>query len=143
MLIETILKTKGHDVATLRPEQPVSAAIALMAERRIGAVVIEDRGTVVGIFSERDLVKVLARDGHVALDRAVRTSMTSPVVTCRAEDRLDQVMAMMTQRHIRHMPVMDGTSLKGMISIRDLVRHRLEEKELEAAILLDISRMHG
>ncbi|MGI4747922.1 MAG: CBS domain-containing protein [Janthinobacterium lividum] len=143
MLIETILKTKGHDVATLRPEQPVSAAIALMAERRIGAVVIQDRGTVVGIFSERDLVKVLARDGHVALDRAVQISMTSPVVTCRAEDRLDQVMAMMTQRHIRHMPVMDGTSLKGMISIRDLVRHRLEEKELEAAILLDISRMHG
>ncbi|NPD69208.1 CBS domain-containing protein [Lichenicola cladoniae] len=143
MLIETILKTKGHDVATLRPEQAVSAAVALMAERRIGAVVIADRGTVVGIFSERDLVKVLARDGHVALDRAVQTSMTSPVVTCRAEDRLDQVMAMMTQRHIRHMPVMDGTSLKGMISIRDLVRHRLEEKELEAAILLDISRMHG
>lgn len=143
MLIETILKTKGHDVATLRPEQPVSAAIALMAERRIGAVVIADRGTVVGIFSERDLVKVLARDGHVALDRAVQASMTSPVVTCRAEDRLDHVMAMMTQRHIRHMPVMDGTSLKGMISIRDLVRHRLEEKELEAAILLDISRMHG
>ena len=69
--------------------------------------------------------------------------MTAPVITCRAEDRLDQVMAMMSQRHVRHMPVMDGKTLCGMISIRDLIRHRLEEKELETAILLDISRMHG
>lgn len=143
MLIAAILEKKGHDVATLRPDQNVSAAVALMAERRIGAVVVEDKGTVAGIFSERDLVKLLARDGSAILDAPLRKAMTSPVITCRAEDRLDQVMAIMSQKHVRHMPVMDGSSLRGMISIRDLVRYRLEEKELEAAILLDISRMHG
>ena len=130
-------------MATLRPDQTVSAAVALMAERRIGAVVVEDKGTVVGIFSERDLVKLLARDGQAALLEPVRGSMTSPVITCRLEDRLDQVMEMMSERHIRHVPVMEGGRLRGMISIRDLIRQRLAEKELEAATLLDISRMHG
>ena len=143
MLIATILEKKGHQVATLRPDQTVSAAVALMAERRVGAVVIEDKTAVVGIFSERDLVKLLARNGPSALDQTLRTAMTAPVITCRAEDRVDQVMAMMSQRHVRHMPVMENNTLRGMISIRDLVRHRLEEKELETATLLDISRMHG
>ena len=143
MLISSILERKGPDVATVRPDQLVSVAVALMAERRIGAVVVEDKGSVIGIFSERDLVNLLARDGHDALSEPVRRSMTSPVITCRPDDRVDQVMAIMSQRHIRHMPVMEGTRLRGMISIRDLVRHRLEEKELEAATLLDISRMHG
>ncbi len=143
MLISTILEQKGTDVATLRPDQPVSAAVAMMAERRIGAVVVEDKGAVSGIFSERDLVKLLALEGQDALSEPLRKAMTSPVITCRLDDRLDQVMAMMTQRHVRHMPVMDGPKLRGMISIRDLVRHRLAEKELEAATLLDISRMHG
>ncbi len=143
MLIATILAEKGHYVATLRPTQHVSAAIALMAERRIGAVVIEDRGAIVGIFSERDLVKLLAQHGHAALDEPLSRTMTSSVITCRAEDRLDQVLAVMSQRHVRHMPVVEGNELKGMISIRDLVRHRLAEKELETATLLDISRMHG
>ena len=143
MLIATILEKKGHQVATLRPDQTVSAAVALMAERRVGAVVVEDKAAVVGIFSERDLVKLLARNGPAALDQPLRTAMTSPVITCRAEDRLDQVMAIMSQRHVRHMPVMENKTLRGMISIRDLVRHRLEEKELETATLLDISRMHG
>ena len=143
MLISSILERKGPDVATVRPDQVVAVAVALMAERRIGAVVVEDKGGVIGIFSERDLVNLLARDGQDALSEPVRRSMTSPVITCRLDDRLDQVMAIMSQRHIRHMPVMEGPRLRGMISIRDLVRHRLEEKELEAATLLDISRMHG
>ncbi len=143
MLIATILEKKGHQVATLRPDRTVSAAVALMAERRVGAVVVEDKEAVVGIFSERDLVKLLARIGPAALDQPLRKAMTAPVITCRSEDRLDQVMAMMSQRHVRHMPVVDDKTLCGMISIRDLVRHRLEEKELETATLLDISRMHG
>ncbi len=143
MLIATILEKKGHQVATLRPDRTVSAAVALMAERRVGAVVVEDKEAVVGIFSERDLVKLLARMGPAALDQPLRKAMTAPVITCRSEDRLDQVMAMMSQRHVRHMPVVDDKALCGMISIRDLVRHRLEEKELETATLLDISRMHG
>ncbi len=143
MLIATILEQKGHSIATLRPTQTVSAAIALMAERRIGAVVIEDKGMIVGIFSERDLVKLLAQNGQAALDEVLSKSMTSPVITCRAEDRMDQVMATMSQRHVRHMPVMESGTLKGMISVRDLIRHRLTEMELETATLRDISRMHG
>lgn len=143
MLISTILEKKDPEVATLRPTQTVSQAVSLMAERRIGAVVVEDGDAVVGIFSERDLVKLLARDGHVGLESTLRKEMTAPVITCHPDDRIDQVIALMGQRHVRHMPVMDGKRLVGMISIRDLVRYRFAEKELENATLLDISRMHG
>jgi len=143
MLISTILDEKGHDVATLRPAQSVRTAVALLAERRIGAVVIEENGRLAGIFTERDLVKLLARHGPAALERALSDCMTAPVITCRPTDRIDQVMAVMTERHIRHMPAMEGERLCGMISIRDLGRKRIAEKEVEAATLLDISRMRG
>jgi len=143
MLISTILEEKGHEVATLRPEQSVRTAVALLAERRIGAVVIVEKDRVAGIFTERDLVQHLARRGAPALELSLRDCMTAPVITCRPTDRIDQVMALMTERHIRHMPAMEGERLCGMISIRDLGRKRIAEKEVEAAILLDISRMRG
>jgi CBS domain-containing protein len=144
MLIEKILNEKGRDVATVRPEATVETAVSLLAERRIGAVVVESlRGEIVGIFSERDLVKPLAKRGSDALDLAVKDVMTSPVVTCRPHDRLDAVLAIMSRRRIRHMPVVDNNSLAGMISIGDLVVRRLNEKEAEAAVLLDLSRLHG
>ena len=144
MLIEKILDQKGRDCATVRPTATVAAVVALLAERRIGAVVVEDlKGGIVGIFSERDLVKLLAKRGADALDLAVKEVMTAPVVTCRPHDRLDAVMAIMSQRRIRHIPVVDNDSLAGMISIGDLVVRRLNEKEAEAAVLLDLSRLHG
>lgn len=144
MIIDQILDGKGRDCATIRPEGTVAEAVAILAERRVGAVVVNDAaGKVVGIFSERDLVKLLAHAGHAALDRQVRSVMTAPVITCTPEDRIDQVMAIMSERRIRHMPVVTAHGIGGMISIRDLVRHRLSEKELEAAVLLDLSRLHG
>ncbi len=144
MLIETILEEKGRACATVRPEATVTAAVSLLAERRIGAVVVEDlKGGIVGIFSERDLVKLLAARGPAALLVKVREVMTSPVITCKPDDRIDAVMAIMNDRKLRHMPVVVGGSLAGMISLRDIASHRLSEKEREAAVLLDLSRFHG
>ena len=144
MLIETILEEKGRACATVRPDATVAAAVALLAERQIGAVVVEDlRGGIVGIFSERDLVKLLAGRGPEALLVKVREVMTSPVITCRPADRIEAVMAIMDARRLRHMPVVVDNGLAGMISLRDIARHRLSEKETEAAVLLDLSRLHG
>jgi CBS domain-containing protein len=144
MQIAKILDEKGRDCATVRPDATVATAVSLLAERRIGAVVVETlKGDIVGVFSERDLVKLLAKRGADALDLAVKEVMTAPVVTCRPHDRLDAVMAIMSQRRIRHIPVVDNDSLAGMISIGDLVVRRLNEKEAEAAVLLDLSRLHG
>ena len=144
MLIEQILEHKGHDCATVRPDATVATAVSRLAERRVGAVVVEDlKGGIVGIFSERDLVKLLASRGPDALIVKVREVMTAPVITCKPSDRVDEVMAIMSERRIRHMPVVADNRLGGMISIRDLVRHRLSEKEMEAAVLLDIARLHG
>ena len=144
MLIETILEQKGRACATVRPEATVAAAVSLLAERKIGAVVVEDlKGNILGIFSERDLVQLLATRGPEALLVKIREVMTSPVITCKPDDRIDAVMAIMDGRKLRHMPVVVGGSLAGMISLRDIARHRLSEKETEAAVLLDLSRFHG
>jgi CBS domain-containing protein len=144
MLIEKILEEKGRACATVRPDATVATAVSLLAEHRIGAVVVEDlKGGIVGIFSERDLVKLLASRGPDALVVKVKEVMTSPVITCKTDDRLDAVMAIMSHRKIRHMPVVAGNALAGMISVRDLIRRRLDEKEAEAAMLLDLSRLHG
>ena len=144
MLIEKILDQKGRDCATVRPNATIANVVAILAERRIGAVVVEDlKGGIVGIFSERDLVKLLASRGAEALTVPVKEVMTSPVITCKPDDRLEAVMAIMSQRRIRHMPVVTHNGLAGMISIRDMIRHRLDEKETEAAVLLDLARLHG
>ncbi|TLU74220.1 CBS domain-containing protein [Lichenicoccus roseus] len=144
MLIETILDQKGRDCATIRPDAPVSAAVAILSSRRVGAVVVEDlKGAIVGIFSERDLVRLLAKRGRDALDLKLREAMTSPVITCKPSDRIDQALAIMNNRKVRHLPVVSNGSLAGMISIRDIARVQLSEKENEAAVLLDIARLHG
>ncbi|MCQ8241498.1 CBS domain-containing protein [Rhizosaccharibacter radicis] len=143
MLIDAILARKGRTVISIRPDKPVSAAVALLAEHRIGAVVVEDRDRIAGIFSERDLVKLLARTGAAGLNEPVRSVMSSPVITCAPGDRIDQVMASMDKHHVRHMPVTEDDRMVGIVSLRDLGRHRLNEKELETATLLDISRRHG
>lgn len=144
MLIEKILEQKGRDCATVRPDATIAMVVSLLAERRIGAVVVEDlKGSIVGIFSERDLVKLLASRGADALAVKVKEAMTSPVITCTPGDQLHVVMAIMNDRRVRHLPVVVNNALVGMISIRDLIRHRITEKEMEAAVLLDISRFHG
>jgi CBS domain-containing protein len=144
MKIADVLGNKGHQVTTCQETELVAAAVRRLAEKRIGAVVVEDRWQkLVGIFSERDLVNALAAQGAEVLGREVRELMSAPVITCRPEDRIDAVLARMTMARIRHMPVIEDGHLVGIVSIGDLVHHRLDEKELEAGVLLEISRMRA
>jgi CBS domain-containing protein len=144
MLISDVLHIKGHNVVKVRPTDTVTSAVAKLAEHRIGAVVVEDQWMKpVGIFSERDFVNAIARDGAAALAFEVRQLMSSPIIPCRSADRIDAVLGAMTLAKIRHVPVIDAGTLNGIVSIGDLVKHRLDEKELEANVLLDLSRMHA
>lgn len=144
MSVADVLHEKGHDVVKLRVSDTVATAVRRLAEHRIGALVVEDAWMrVAGIFSERDFVEAVSRDGAAVLDLPVEQLMSAPVITCRANDRIEDVMATMTQARIRHMPVIEGGHLVGIVSIGDLVKHRLDEKALEANVLLDIARLHA
>ncbi len=143
MLISDVLHTKGRKVVTIRPDQTVKDAVERLAEHRIGALVVESQLKPVGIFSERDLVNRLAKSGAAAYDLQVREVMTSPVVSGSPTDTIDHALALMTHRRIRHLPILVGDELVGLISLGDLVKHRLEAKELEASVLLDMTRMRG
>ena len=143
MLIADILRTKGHNVVRIRASSSVELAVGKLAEHRIGALVVEDQWMKpVGIFSERDFINAMARDGAAALGFDVQKAM-SRIISCHPFDRVDAVLATMTTARVRHLPVIDDNELKGIVSIGDLVKHRLDEKELEASVLLDISRMRA
>jgi CBS domain-containing protein len=144
MSISSLLARKGNQVSTIRSTDTVSKAVQQLHEERIGALVVVDRrGRLVGMFSERDVIRGLADAGAEALDYEVHELMTPEVTTCSADDRIDQVMAIMTAHRIRHLPVMEQGRLVGLVSMGDLVKHRLDEKEIEANVLLDIARIHG
>ena len=144
MLISDVLRTKGHNVVTIHPTDSVETAVRKLAEHRIGALVVEDRWMKpVGIFSERDFINAAARDGAAVLGFEVQQLMSRPMLTCRVSDRIDAVLATMTTARIRHVPVIENNELKGIVSIGDLVKHRLDEKELEASVLREISRMRA
>jgi CBS domain-containing protein len=144
MIISDVLHTKGHEVTTVQQTDIVAAVVRVLADRHIGAVVVQDRWQkLVGIFSERDLVNALAREGAAALGREVAELMSKPVITCTGSDRIDGVLARMTLNRVRHLPVLEGGALAGIVSIGDLVGHRLDEKEREAGVLLDISRLRS
>lgn len=144
MLASDVLRTKGHDVVRIHVTDGVELAVRRLAENRIGALVVEDRWLKpVGIFSERDFINAVARQGAAVLGFRVQQLMTTPIISCRSSDRVDAVLATMTTARIRHLPVVEDHELKGIVSIGDLVKHRLDEKELEASVLLDISRMRG
>ena len=97
----------------------------------------------VGVFSERDFIDAIASDGATVLEFEVQRLMSAPIISCRTSDRVDAVLATMTTSRIRHLPVIEERSLRGIVSIGDLVKHRLDEKELEASVLLEISRMRA
>jgi CBS domain-containing protein len=144
VLISEVLRTKGGNVVRIRTTDSVELAVRKLAEHRIGALVVEDRWMKpVGIFSERDFINAMARDGAAVLEFQVHQLMSTPMRTCRSSDRVDAVLATMTITRIRHLPVIENNELKGIVSIGDLVKHRLDEKELEASVLLDISRIHA
>jgi CBS domain-containing protein len=141
MAIAAILHHKGGNVSTVRSVDTVEAAIRKLYDERIGALVVVDRwGKLVGMFSERDIVYALALHGPEALSFEVHELMTPDVTTCTPEDRIDDIMQTMTVHRVRHLPVMEQGRLVGLVSIGDLVKHRLEEKKQEAAVLQDLAR---
>jgi CBS domain-containing protein len=136
MNVETILRAKGSGVATIRPDATVGAAVKELISRNIGALVVsEDGQTADGIISERDIVHGLAEHGAALLSLKVADMMTRRVVTCQLSDSVDQLMAEMTNRRIRHFPVVEGGRLRGIVSIGDVVKNRLDEVEYEASSL--------
>ncbi len=143
MLISDVLRTKGHEVFTIRPEQTVKDAVERLAAHRIGALVVEEHAKAVGVFSERDLVNSLANSGVRAYEHPVRDLMSSPIVTGSPGDTIEHSLSMMIERRIRHLPIVGPNGLAGMVTVGDLIKHRLDQKELEAGVLLDISRMHS
>ena len=144
MSIRNILQQKGHRVAKVRPTDTVASAVRSLAEQRIGALVVEDSWMrPVGMFSERDFVNAVAKHGAATLELTVETLMSSPIISCQLSDSVDSAMAKMTLAKIRHLPIFDDGELVGIVSIGDLVKHRLDEKELETHVLLDLNRMRA
>ncbi|PAX06939.1 CBS domain-containing protein [Sphingomonas lenta] len=132
MTIAAILRTKGSEVVTLPPSASVSGAVALLSERRIGAIPIVEGEQVVGVFSERDVMYCLAVKGAAALELSVGDVMTAPARTVTPDEPVLGALSLMTQRRIRHLPVVDGGRLVGLVSIGDLVKYRIDRIEQEA-----------
>ncbi|CAA7612996.1 CBS domain-containing protein [Magnetospirillum sp. SS-4] len=140
MSVEAILKTKGSNVFTVRPEHAVADAAALLTNKKVGvAVVCDAKGKLVGVLSERDIVKGLSQYGKSALEMPVRNIMSSPVVTCSPSDSIKAVMEVMTERRIRHLPVVEKDELLGIVSIGDAVNFRLHEAQMEMNVLRDFA----
>jgi CBS domain-containing protein len=136
MFVDTILKKKGDAVVTVEPECLVSKAAKILHENRIGAALVRDEsGAIVGILSERDIVRGVAVNQETCLNMQARDLMTHPVISCSLDDSIDKVMEMMTDRRIRHLPVMDRGTLLGIISIGDVVKQRISEIEHESEAL--------
>lgn len=136
MNVRSILKSKGNDVIFVDASETVSAAARLLTNRRIGALVVgDDGGDVSGMLSERDIVAGISKQGAEVLTQSVKDLMTSNVVFCHPEDSISDVMGKMTDRRIRHLPVVDGNRLLGVISIGDVVKQRIAESENEAEAL--------
>ncbi len=136
MIVKSIIDNKGRDVVTLEPGASLDTAAKLLAERRIGAVVvIGAEGRVVGILSERDIVRMIAERGTGAMQEQVAQVMTRKVVTCTLDESIHSIMERMTSGKFRHMPVIDQGRLAGIISIGDVVKHRIVEMEQESDAL--------
>jgi CBS domain-containing protein len=138
MIVKSILAGKGGDVAIIEPAADLNAAVKMLAERHIGAVVVlgaDDR--VIGILSERDIVRALAERGSNALTEPVSQVMTREVKTCSEDDTIGGLMEQMTAGRFRHMPVVKQDKLIGIVSIGDVVKSRVEEIDQEAKSLRD------
>jgi CBS domain-containing protein len=137
MKVEAVLAVKGREVATVNP----SATLATVAQRLrlegIGALVVIDGERIAGMISERDVVNAFAAHRSEASEIRVGDVMARDIITCRPEDSLTRVLGLMTRHRVRHLPVLEGGRLAGLISIGDAVKHRLDELELEAAVLRD------
>ena len=137
MTVGAILDTKGHQIQSVEPETTLSAAIRILAERKIGAVLVMSKGRIEGILSERDIVRAFADHGAAVLDEPVSAVMTRKVVSCRQSDTVAAIMEIMTLGKFRHLPVIEDGRVVGLISIGDVVKWRVGEYEAEQAALRD------
>ena len=134
MNIEAILASKGREVSTIRPETVIAEAIRRMRQERISALVVsEDGATIAGILSDRGIMNTIADQGIAVVEQSVQAAMTAEVFTCSRDDRIGAIMAAMTARRIRHIPVVDEDGrLCGIVSIGDVVKNHLDEIQREA-----------
>ncbi len=138
MKVQAMLDAKGSKVATTRPYATIATVLRMIELERIGALVVSDDGeTLGGIISERDIVRGLVDHGHELLEMQVAELMTRAVKTCTPESNIKDVMAEMTRNRVRHLPVLDGGKLCGIISIGDVVKSRLDDLETETNVLRD------
>jgi CBS domain-containing protein len=136
MNVAAILKLKGRDVITTPPDTALLDIAKLLDAESIGCIVVaQEDGKVVGIVSERDIVRALAREGVKVLKEPVESCMTKAVVSCREADTIDRLMSEMTAHRFRHMPVVEKGRLIGLVSIGDVVKMRIGEAEMEAAAM--------
>lgn len=140
MNVEAILRGKGTKVVTVEPEATVAEAARILKRERIGALIVSTDGAVKGILSERDIVSGLGDPTRRSrlLESPVSMLMTRDVVTCAPQDSVQKCMVLMTEHHIRHLPVLDDANMIGVISIGDVVKNRLEELESEAGFLREM-----
>ena len=136
MTIAAILQSKGSEVLTVECDMSVRDVVALLADRKIGAVPVVRAGSVAGIMSERDVIYRLRSDGAEILDWTVERIMTAPAITVTPQTEIMSALSLMTRRRIRHLPVVEGEALIGLVSIGDLVKHRMDKIESEAAAML-------
>lgn len=135
MTIAAILAGKGREVISVTAHQSIAEAIALLAGRRIGAVPVMEGGSVAGIFSERDVIHAIEAYGAAALDRKVGTVMTAPAITVGPGEAVIGALSLMTRRRVRHLPVVEGGRVIGVVSIGDLVKYRIDRIEADAAAM--------
>jgi len=142
MNVESILRQKGSEVATIAPEATIKRAADWLHAKNVGSLVVTSGNSILGIISEREIVRALSQYGKEVASMAVRDIMRHGLVTVAPEDDLNRVMKLMTRHRVRHMPVLRDGKLCGIISIGDVVNHRLDDLELEANILRDAYIAH-
>lgn len=135
MTVNQILRQKGDNIISISEDKTVLEVSRILGERRIGAILVMDGDEIKGIISERDVIRGLSIRGGAVLEEAVESLMTRSVVTCKVSDSLTDLMAIMTERRIRHVPVVDEGKVVGVISIGDVVKERISETEHEAEAL--------
>lgn len=142
MNVENILVEKGTDVATIGPEASIKRAADWLRAKNIGALVVARDDAVLGIISERDIVRAFSQHGEEVVSMSVKDIMTHSLVTVTPEDDLNGAMRLMTRHRVRHLPVLRKGKLAGMISIGDVVKRRLDHLELETKVLRDVYVAH-
>ncbi|GAA4047429.1 CBS domain-containing protein [Parerythrobacter jejuensis] len=136
-IAQLIAGRNPSDIVTCEAGQPVREAVAILAEKRIGALPVMEDGRIAGIFSERDVIYRMADEGTACLEKLVGQVMTAPAITVEKSSKVDEALSLMTKRRIRHLPVTDNGAFAGFVSIGDLVKSRIDEVEHEAAAMRD------